>query len=101
MKRYALITGSLTRLMIDYFKKRSDLIFDELKTPPIFTIPLTKGGVHLYDEFLMKLSQLNSGDNLDQLEKDRAPLITYFGSYSFVPIREILEWKLKQNIAED
>ena len=87
--------------MFEYFKKRPDFMIDEMKTPPIVTIPLSEEGVQLYEEFLMKLSQLNSGDNLDQMEKDRTPMITYIGSYSFVPIREILEWKLKQNLAED
>ena len=101
MELNVLLTNSLTKLMFEYFKKRSDIMIDKLKPPPIITIPLSEEGVLLYEDFLKKLSQLNSGDNLDQLEKDRAPLITYFGSYSFVPIREILKWKLKQNIAED
>jgi DNA-binding Lrp family transcriptional regulator len=95
----ALISNNLTKLMLDYMKNRSDSISDELKVPPILAIPLSNEGVELFNEFIQKLSQLSPEEKINREEKGK--MISHIGTYSLIPIKEIMERKLKQNIAED
>jgi DNA-binding MarR family transcriptional regulator len=101
MELDALISKNLTNQMIDYFRKRSESAFNELKVPPIVSIPLNDEGLRIYEEFILKLIDLNNKEKQLREKNDHTQSINHFGSYLFVPIQKIFEWKLKQNTAED
>lgn len=101
MELDALISKNLTKQMIDYFKKQPVSLFDELKVPPIVSIPLNDEGLRIYEEFILKLTDLNNKEKQPREISEHTQSINHFGSYLFVPIQEIFKWKLKQNTDED
>ena len=91
----------LTKIILDYSKKRSELTLDESKISPILSIPMNDEGIQIYQEFASKLSNLNDIQKENQKEEENPTAISHFGSFLFVPIQDIFEWQLKRNIAED
>ena len=98
MELNVIVSNYLAQIMIEYSKKQSGIVFDELKNPPLVSIPLSVEGLKIYNEFLSKLTELN---NEEKSEGGDAQSIKLYGSFLLLPIHDIFEWKLKQNIAED